>query len=226
MTFGERLQARTQVEDASVILWEAGAKTVTEIKREILDLVDQADSLVAVVDLKRAERPDDPWWWPSLSVVHAWIEEDPFFAKAIDRWRHARQERILESIIWDLHSGKELTKAQLMVLKERVKFSSSTLPLMVNKGMRQKVDVETTNNHLHLHSGLSDEALKDKLNTLRRNPLVIELLKTPMVDGAGTPTLVEGEVIEPPAPRAGLEALDFKSPEALGQDLMGGEAKP
>lgn len=194
MTYGAKLQARTLVEDAGVVLWEGGTKTTTEIKREIVDLLDQTDSLVALADRKCAERPDEPQWWPSLTVLHAWIEEDPFFAKAIDRWRHARQERLLEALIWDLHNGKELTKGQMEVLKLRLKFGSNLLPRTVNKGLREKVDIETTNNHLHLHATLSDEALQEKLAALRRNPRVQELLNT-MESGA--PTLVQGEVLPP-----------------------------
>jgi hypothetical protein len=218
MTYGTKLQARTVVEDLGVILWEGGAKTTQEIKRDLIDLLDQADSLVAVVDLKAAEHPEDGHWWPSLRVVQAWLDEDPFFAKAIDHWNHARQARILESVIWDLNNPKAgMTKAEFMLLKERVKFASAVLPRIVNKGMREKVDVETTNNHLHLYANLSDEALQDKLSQLRRDPRVRELLSTaePRRD------TITGEMVStlPPAGLPEVEPLPFKDPDALGGAL-------
>lgn len=219
MTFGEKLQSRTLVEDAGVMLWEGGTKTTVELKREILDLLDQMDSLVAVVDLKNGERPDEPQWWPSLAVVHAWVEEDPFFAKAIDRWRHARQERLLEALIWDLHAGNELSKGQLEILKLRLKFGSTVLPRTVNKGMREKVDVETTSNHLHLHAGLSDEALQEKLAALRRNPRVQELLSLQTDDG-NSPVLVGGSVLPPALPPAAAP-MPIQDQESLSRALMG-----
>lgn len=219
MVYGEKLQSRNLVEDAGVFLWEGGAKTTVELKREILDLLDQTDSLVAVVDLKRAETPEDPQWWPSLAVVQAWIEEDPFFAKAIDRWRHARQERLLESLIWDLNDGKDLSKGQLELLKLKLKFGSTVLPRIVNRGLREKVDVETTSNHLHLHASLSDEALQEKLAALRRNPRVQDLLRMQTDDG-NTPVLVEGTMLPPalPAPAAPMPAQDQ---DGLTRALLG-----
>ena len=219
MVFGSKLQSRTLVEDAGVLLWEGGAKTTVELKREILDLLEQTDSLVAVVDLKRAEAPDDPQWWPSLAVVHAWIEEDPFFAKAIDRWKHARQERLLESLIWELNSGNITNKADLEVLKLKLKFGSTILPRTVNKGLREKVDVETTSNHLHLHANLSDEALEEKLAALRRNPRVQELLRIP-TDDTPPPVLVEGNVLPPSLPSATPVPMPAQDPDALSRALL------
>lgn len=224
MTFGADLAVRTLVEDVGVVLWEGGEKTTTEIKREIVELLDRVDSLVAVVDLKAAERPGEPGWWPSLATVQAWLDEDPFFAKAIDRWNHARQARILESVIYDLNGAdpNTLTKAQFMVLKERVKFASSVLPRIVNRGLREKVDVETTSNHLHLHQNLSDDALEEKLRQLRRNPRVLEFLSIPALDG-GSPMLAAGEVLEgvtlaPSSPGPGAP-LPYR--ESLGAELGG-----
>jgi hypothetical protein len=221
MVFGDQMKSRTLVEDVGVVLWEGGTKTTPEIKREILDLLDQVDSLVAVVDLKAAERPDDPRWWPSLATVQAWLEEDPFFAKAIDRWSHARQARILERVIWDLNSGdaNKITRAEMALLKERVKFASAVLPRIVNKGLREKVDISTTSNHLHLHAGLSDEALEERLQQLRRNPRVRELLATPEMDGSSSCMTIEGAALPPdalptPAP------LPFRDPSTLGKELM------
>ena len=217
MVHGESLRARTLVEDAGVVLWEGGEKTTVEIKRDILDLLEQVDSLVAVVDLKRAERPDEPRWWPSLEVVRAWVEEDPFFGAAIDRWRHARQERLLETMIWDLNAGKELSKAQLEILKLRLKFTSTVLPRTVNKGLREKVDIETTNSHHHFFESLSDEALLEKMAALRRNPKVRELLVVPDTEDG---LVLDGQVL-PPALPAPVEPLPFQDPGALGDELMG-----
>lgn len=228
MTYGAAVQSRTLVEDAGVVLWEGGEKTTPEIKREILDLLDQHDSLVAVVDLKAAERPDVPRWWPSLTTVLTWVDEDPFFAKAIEQWKHARQERILERVIWDLNGpdASKITKAEFALLKERVKFASAVLPRIVNKGLREKVDIESKQSHLHLHTNLSDEALEEKLRALRRNPMVRDLLVLPDVDGVVAPGAVGGETVEgqvlPPSPEAPA-ALPFRDPDELGADLLGGE---
>jgi len=222
MTFGDALKVRSVVEDAGVVLWEGGEKTTPEIKRDIVDLLDQVDSLVALVDLKAAERPDDPRWWPSLRVIHAWLDEDPFFAKAIDQWKHARQERILERVIWDLNGNPApLTKSEMALLKERVKFASSTLSRIVNRGMREKVDVETNTNHLHLHANLSDEALQEKLNQLRRNPQVRALLTLGGVDSA-TGQVMEAEIM-PPGPRPAPAPIEFQDPSTLGASLVDGE---
>lgn len=221
MTFGERLSARTIVEDAGVVLWESGEKTTPEIKREIIDLLDQIDSLVAVLDLKAAERPEDPRWWPSLRVVQTWQDEDPFFGKAIDQWKHARQERILERVIYDLNCGTTVMgKAELALLKERVKFASSVLPRIVNKGLREKVDIETRSNHLHLHAGLSDEALMEKIAEMRRNPHVRNLLALEAAEGS-----IPGELaapVMPPAPRTEPAHVEFQDPEAFRKSLMEG----
>lgn len=217
-TYGVQLQARTIVEDAGAVLWEGGSKTTPEIKRELVDLIDQTDSLVAVLDIKAAERPEDPRWWPSLRTVLEWIDEDPYFAKVIDQWSHARQLRILERVIHDLNadpSRQKLTREEITLLKERVKFASTTLPRIVNRGLRDKVDVETTTNHLHLHANLSDEALRDRIEQLRRNPQVRELL---VVGGP----LDEGDVIEgtPIRPPMSLPAAPMPSVEV--GDLLGG----
>lgn len=217
MLCGEKLQSRNLVEDAGVVLWEGGTKSTPEIKREILEQLEKVDSLVAIVDLKAAEQPDEPRWWPSLNVVFTWLEEDPFFAKAVERWSHARQARILERVIYDLNSGKveNLTKADMELLKVRVKFASSVLPRMVNKGLREKVDIETTNNHLHLHQTLSDDALEEKLRQLRQNPRVLEFLTLPDAPGSQT---VNGAVL-PPAALPTLAPLPFRDPEAMGRAL-------
>ncbi len=222
MVHGEAMRTRTLVEDAGLVLWEGGEKTTAELKRDILDLLEQMDSLVAVVDLKRAERPEEPRWWPSLEVVRAWVEEDPFFGSAIDRWRHARQERLLEGMIWDLHSGAEPTKAQLEVLKLRLKFTSTVLPRTVNKGLREKVDIETTNSHHHFFESLSDEALMEKMAALRRNPKVRDLL---IVTNDENNPFVEGQVLPPVEPEP-LASLPFQDPAALGEALLGGESAP
>jgi len=221
MSYGDALKVRMVVEDAGVVLWEGGEKTTPEIKRDIVELLDRVDSLVALVDLKAAERPDDPRWWPSLRVIQSWLEEDPFFAKAIDQWKHARQERILERVIYDLNGNPApLTKPEMMLLKERVKFASAVLPRIVNRGMREKVDLETNTNHLHLHANLSDEALQEKINQLRRNPNVRALLSAGSID-SGTGEVLEGEVV-PPGPRPGPGPIEFQDPEALGRSLLEG----
>lgn len=218
MLSGPALASRTLVEDAGVVLWEGGEKTTTEIKREIVDGLDRVDSLVALVDMKAAERPEEPRWWPSLTTVMTWIDEDPFFAKAIEKWSHARQARILERVVWDLNGPEaaNITKAEFALLKERVKFASSVLPRIVNRGLREKVDIETTSNHLHLHANLSEEALEEKLEALRRNPKVREFLMVPTLpDG----TVVEGQVL-PPATAPAAEPLPFRDPGAMGSDLL------
>lgn len=225
MTFGEPLRARTLVEDVGVVLWEGGEKTTTEIKRDIVDLLDQTDSLVAILDTKSAERPNDPRWWPSLTVVLTWAEEDPFFSKAIERWSHARQARILERVIWDLNgpAAADITKEEFALLKERVKFASAVLPRIVNRGLREKVDIETTNNHLHLHQGLSDEAIEAKLQELRRNPRVKEMLTLPELPGSQGPLLTGNEVVEgvmmPPMTPGPGAPLPFHN--NLGEHLEG-----
>lgn len=218
MLAGPALQSRTLVEDAGVVLWEGGEKTTTEIKREIVDLLDRTDSLVALVDMKAAERPDEPRWWPSLTTVMTWMSEDPFFAKAIETWSHARQARLLERVVWDLNGpdAAKITKAEFALLKERVKFASSVLPRIVNRGLREKVDIETTQNHLHLHANLSEQALEEKLEALRRNPLVREFLAVPNLGDGAT---VEGQIL-PPAIAPAAEPLPFRDPGTLGQDLL------
>ena len=217
MTYGANLRARTIVEDLGAILWEGGTKTSPEIKRDLVDLLDQTDSLVATLDLKASEHPEDPHWWPSLRTVQAWLEEDPFFAKVIDQWNHARQARILEAVIYDLNSGEAMTKDEFALLRERVKFASAVLPRIVNRGMREKVDVETTNNHLHLYANLSEEALQDKLNQLRRNPRVRELLSLGQMEQRD---VITGEIAQTlPPTEIPLEPLPFQDPDALGVEL-------
>ena len=222
MNYGVALQSRNLVEDVGVILWEGGAKSTVDLKREIMELLDQTDSLVVLVDLKRAEHPEDPNWWPSLRMILAWVDEDPFFAKAIDQWRHARQEVMLERTIHDLFTDVPLEKGQLAVLKERVKFAAGVLPRTVNKGMRDKVDVETTQNHLHLHASLSDEALEDRLAQMSRDPQVRALVAKTGIGTLGH-ALIEGEVVMPPGPRRD-DPLPFRDAEEIQQELGGGGA--
>jgi len=222
MNYGAALQSRNLVEDVGVILWEGGAKSTVDLKREIMELLDQTDSLVVLVDLKRAEHPEDPNWWPSLRMILAWVDEDPFFAKAIDQWRHARQEVMLERTIHDLFTDVPLEKGQLAVLKERVKFAAGVLPRTVNKGMRDKVDVETTQNHLHLHASLSDEALEDRLAQMSRDPQVRALVAKTGIGTLGH-ALIEGEVVMPPGPRRD-DPLPFRDAEEIQQELGGGGA--
>jgi hypothetical protein len=215
------------VEDAGTVLWQGGERTTTELKREIVELLDQTDSLVALLDLKAGEKPEDKRWWPSLSVVMAWMEEDPFFAKAIERWGHARQQRILERVIWDLNNPEaaKITSEEFKLLKERVKFASAVLPRIVNKGLREKVDIETTNNHLHLHQGLSDDAIEAKLQELRRNPRVKEMLHLPELQDSVSPLLEAGAILEgvvmPPMLPPGGAPLPFKND--IGERLAGDE---
>ena len=221
MAYGSTVQSRGLVEDVGIVLWEGGTKTTAELKREVMDLLDQTDSLVVLTDLKRAEKPEDPNWWPSLRVVLAWVDEDPFFAKAIDQWRHARQETLLERIIHDLYTDVPMDKQQLAVLKERVKFSAGVLPRTVNKGLRDRVEVENTQNHLHLHANLSEEALEDRLAQMARDPKVREFLAKTGPAALGH-ALIEGEVIMPPPARPDPAPLPFRDPDeiqrALGAD--------
>ena len=221
MRYGIEVKTRNLVQDVGVILWEGGAKTTVDLKREILELLDQTDSLVVLTDLKRAEHPEDASWWPSLRTVLAWVEEDPFFAKAIDQWRHARQETILEQTIHDLYSGAPMSKDELAILKERVKFAAGVLPRTVNKGMRDKVDVEQTHNHMHIHANLSEEALEEKLAHLSRDARVREF-----VASQGLGNAVDCEVVAPPPPHPEMPALPFRDPEAMGLELGGDEVAP
>ena len=218
LKYGVELQSRALVEDAAVILWEGGAKTTADLKREIVEGLDQTDSLVVLLDLKRAEHTEDPRWWPTLRVVLQWVDDDPFFAKAIDLWRHARQETILETTMHDLYRDIPRSKDELGVLKERVKFAATVLPRTVNKGLRDKVEVEETHNHLHLHQNLSDEALEDRMSQLIRDARVRAFVaKTGLAGVAGA--ILEGEVVPMPSGHPAPAALPFRDPEEMQRNL-------
>jgi hypothetical protein len=221
MSYGPKLKSADLIEDVTTFLWESGSKTTADIKREIVEYLDQFESLVMVIDHKRNEKPDDPHWWPSMRMVTCWIDEDPFFAKAIDQWKHARQQVLLERVIYDLtgpESEKVKSQPEMDMIKQRLKFAASVLPRIVNKGMRERVEVDNNTNHLHLHANLSEEALKDRLDQLRRNPRVQAFLTESM----------EAEVIEslpvppPPAEVIATSDLPFKDPDKFSVELGGG----
>jgi hypothetical protein len=218
MTHGTQLKSVNLVEDVGVVFWEGGAKTTSDIKKDIIHYLDQVESLVQVVDLKRAEHPDDLGWWPSMRVVQAWIDEDPFFSTAINQYMYAKQQVLLERSIHDLY-GTDLpkSKAEAEQVRQRLKFAATVLPRTVNKGLRERVEIDTTNN-VHVHGGLSEDALMDRIKEMQKNPRVQAFLTAANLPGA----VVEGQVLPPEPPPAPDVPLPFRDLDDLTADLGAG----
>ena len=167
---------RLQPSNTMVHLWEGGNTTTLEIKQEIQDLLSTGYTLVETIDSKRAERPGDPNWWPSLMEVLVWTEFDQAFAKMLDAWNYAHQFEILEAITLNVMNPVEsgLTEKFLKIQSD---FAAKVLPRIVNKGMADRVEVNSTNMNLNQAAQkMSDDAIKARLAELSQNPRVLKLI--------------------------------------------------
>ena len=75
---------KLQETSGTMVLWESGHMNTAEIKGEIKVLLERGHTLVEILDSMRAEKPNDPTWWPSLMEVLHWCHSDSQFAQMLD----------------------------------------------------------------------------------------------------------------------------------------------
>ena len=159
-----------------VHLWEGGVTTALEIKEELQTLLASGHTLVEIIDSKRAEKPEDRNWWPSLMEVLVWGEFDQAFAKMLDAWNHAHQLEILESITFNVMNPRE-SGLDDKTLKIQADFAAKVLPRIVNRGMADRVEINQTNMNLsQVAQKMTDDALEARLGELSQNPKVRAML--------------------------------------------------
>jgi hypothetical protein len=200
---------KIQETDGVMVLWEHGAMTTGELKQEIKILLEKGHTLVEILDSKRAEHPEDPTWWPSLMEVMRWCVTDQQFGQLLDLWNHAHQLELLESVTHEV-LGPGADSVDPKLLKVKVDFASKVLPRIVNKGLRERVDVNNTHNFTGggLDArGMSDDALDGRLAELAHNPKVKKFLVEHLGTEKALETLKNRVVIESEI-RPGEEYID------------------
>lgn len=158
--------------EGTMILWEGGAKTTLDLKFEIKELLENGYSLIELLDSKRLEHPENPYWWPSLMEVMSWCKYDHGFAQLLDMWTHARQLEILEGITHNVMNPME-AGIDSKTLKVQADFAAKVLPRIVNPGLVDRTEVKnTTNTPADAYRQMSDEAIEARLAELGANPKV------------------------------------------------------
>lgn len=171
-----RAPKKPQPASGIVHLWEGGVITTLEIKEEIQTLLASGHTLVEILDSKRAERPDDPNWWPSLMEVLVWGEFDQAFAKMLDAWNHAHQLEILEAITFNV-MNPSISGLDDKTLKIQADYAAKVLHRIVNRGMADRIEVNQTNLNLNqVAQKMTDDALEARLSELSQNPKVRAML--------------------------------------------------
>ena len=176
--------------EGTMILWEGGAKTTLDLKHEIRDLLESGYSLVELLDSKRLEHPENPFWWPSLMEVMSWCKYDHGFAQLLDMWNHARQLEILEGITHNVMNPME-AGLDAKTLKVQADFAAKVLPRIVNPGLVERTEVQTTTNTpADAYRQMSDEAVAARLAELGANPKVRSAIQK-HIGGEPVKTLAE-----------------------------------
>ena len=177
--------------DGAVLLWEEGAKNTVDVKREIQFYLKNGYTLIEVLDSKRAERPNDPTWWPDLMEVLRWCESDIAFARMLDNWNHAHQLEISERIKHDVLNAEE-EGADPKLLKVKVDYATKMLPRLVNKGLVERIEVDQTiRGTAEKLQHMPDDALRARALELAANPKVRKIMSLHM-----------GDAYQPPPPAA------------------------
>lgn len=197
--------------EGTMILWEGGAKTTLDLKFEIKELLENGYSLIELLDSKRLEHPENPYWWPSLMEVMSWCKYDHGFAQLLDMWNHARQLEILEGITHNVMNPLE-AGIDSKTLKVQADFAAKVLPRIVNPGLVDRTEVKTTTNTpADAYRQMSDEAIEARLAELGANPKVRNAVQRHM---GATPekTLAEKPAVDLAAKAAKVIDVDIEIP--------------